>query len=75
MRLDRIITKSKGQLQINKDSPVALFADSPVQEEGTPDYLFPSDHFGLVTDLQFIPFIKLNEETVAEQPANTCNIF
>jgi len=73
MRLDRIITKSRGEFQIDLNSPVALFADSPVNAEGTPDYLFPSDHFGLISTLTFTAFIEPEKEV--EQPTNTCLCF
>merc|ERR1719362_2530331 len=47
-RLDRMIVSSRNKsVSIDMESSVKLFAHTPVGN-GAPEYLFPSDHFGLV---------------------------
>ena len=47
MRLDRILLKKESQWAAH--SPVTIFANKPIDRD---DYLFQSDHFGLLIELK-----------------------
>lgn len=55
MRLDRVLL-SETNNDVVKATKIERFGDKKLEfdDETKPNYLFPSDHFGLLTELQTI---------------------